>query len=413
MGSLYKAKIRTIWNYLWTQDRLFWLVNIYLFLEYVRPQTLFPAIDVLPYTQIVLLWAFALSALQGSPVPLQNPAGKLLWVFFGVILISSTLAFDPAMAFSYVPEFVAWMIIFWLIVKVINTEERFFIFMLAFLLYNFKMSQFAFLKFALRGFSYSNWGGGGGPGWFHNSGEFGIEMCIFLSLSIYFFITLRHHWPWWKQAFFALFPLTALSGTISSSSRGAMVGGAAVLLWVLFKSRHKVKGMVALAVVGTIAFTFVPSEVMERFDRAGEDKTSINRMIRWEKGLEMAAEHPLFGVGYKNWAVADSRLFDGEGELLSHNIFIECMSELGYVGLFVFVLMILSTLIANYQTRKLAPDRPYVVAMAHGLDGALIGFLVSGFFVTVLYYPYFWINLAMTMALNGVAHRNASLEYRS
>ena len=29
--------------------------------------------------------------------------------------------------------------------------------------------------------------------------------------------------------------------------------------------------------------------------------------------------------------------------------------------------------------------------------------MVSGFFVTVLYYPYFWINLAMTVALNTVA----------
>jgi hypothetical protein len=43
--------------------------------------------------------------------------------------------------------------------------------------------------------------------------------------------------------------------------------------------------------------------------------------------------------------------------------------------------------------------------MAHGLDGALIGFLVGGFFVTVLYYPFFWINLAMTVALYNVTSK--------
>ena len=43
--------------------------------------------------------------------------------------------------------------------------------------------------------------------------------------------------------------------------------------------------------------------------------------------------------------------------------------------------------------------------MAHGLDGALVGFLVCGFFVTVLYYPYFWINLAMTTSLYEAAKR--------
>jgi hypothetical protein len=50
--------------------------------------------------------------------------------------------------------------------------------------------------------------------------------------------------------------------------------------------------------------------------------------------------------------------------------------------------------------------------MAHGLDGAMIGFVVSGFFVTVLYYPYFWINLAMTVALNNAAQQALAPESR-
>ena len=41
--------------------------------------------------------------------------------------------------------------------------------------------------------------------------------------------------------------------------------------------------------------------------------------------------------------------------------------------------------------------------MAYGLDGALIGYIGSGFFVTVLYYPFFWINLAMTVSLHTAA----------
>jgi hypothetical protein len=45
--------------------------------------------------------------------------------------------------------------------------------------------------------------------------------------------------------------------------------------------------------------------------------------------------------------------------------------------------------------------------MAHGFDGALIGYLVGGYFVTVLYYPFFWINLAMTVMLYNVTRRRA------
>jgi hypothetical protein len=45
----------------------------------------------------------------------------------------------------------------------------------------------------------------------------------------------------------------------------------------------------------------------------------------------------------------------------------------------------------------------FLFEMAHGLDAALIGYLASGFFVTVLYYPFFWINFAMTVALHRAA----------
>jgi hypothetical protein len=41
--------------------------------------------------------------------------------------------------------------------------------------------------------------------------------------------------------------------------------------------------------------------------------------------------------------------------------------------------------------------------MSHAFDAALIGFLACGFFVTVLYYPFFWINFAMSVALHNSA----------
>ncbi|MDB4915879.1 MAG: Lipid core - O-antigen ligase, partial [Gemmatimonadetes bacterium] len=100
-----------------------------------------------------------------------------------------------------------------------------------------------------------------------------------------------------------------------------------------------------------------------------------------------------------------------------HNIFIQCMAELGYVGLFVFLLLIFATLKMNRQTRKIAragpgPPDEFVAEMANGLDAAMVGFLVSGFFITVLYYPYFWINLALTTALNTAATVRAQPRFR-
>jgi putative inorganic carbon (hco3(-)) transporter len=402
-GSLYGLRLRKIYSYLRKEEWLFLLICLYLFLEYVRPQTIYPAINVLPFSFVVIMTTLALLVMRGGKY-VSNPENKLILAFLAVILLSSAFALSPGVAFQYLPEFGAWVIIYFLIINIVNSESRFLIFMLSFLLYNFKMSQFAFRGWAGIGFGYSDWGTGGGPGWFQNSGEFGIAMCVFLPLSVYFILALRSHWPRWKLLFFTLFPITALTGMISSSSRGALVGGAAVLVWMGFSSGRKVKTILALGVIASVLFLMIPPEQMARLEASGEDRTSINRLERWDKGLEMAARYPVFGVGYYNWAVADARFY-GEAGSLSHNIYIQCLSELGYVGLAVFLLMILYSFINNALTRRLAAkeENRFIYLMAYGLDAGLVGFLVSGFFVTVLYYPYFWINLAMTVALNHIA----------
>lgn len=402
--SLYSVKFSEIWSYFKSQDILFWLVNLYLFMEYVRPQALYPVLDVIPFTRIILIATLIILIFKQYPVP-KNISNTCIILFSIVVVLSSMFAISPGVSFSRIYDYFAWVLIYFLIITIINTSDRFFVFVLLFLIYSFKMSQFSFRNWVVSGFGFSDWGTGGGPGWFHNSGEFGIQMCVFLAISYYFFYALKDRWPWWKKGVFLFFPLTALSGTISSSSRGALVGAAAVLFWMLLNSSHKIKGFVVLALVAVLVWHFTPPEQKERFSQAGKDKTSIQRTERWKKGLKMAERSPFLGVGFANWEVADRRFFSGEGGL-PHNIFIECISELGYSGITIFILLILSTFYNNYRTRKVLrqsemnSSHPYYIA--YGLDAALIGYLVSGYFVTVLYYPYFWINLSMTVALNSI-----------
>jgi len=402
--SLYSVKFSEIWSYFKSQDILFWLINLYLFMEYVRPQALYPSLDIIPFTRIILIATLIILLFKKYPVP-KNISNNFIILFSIVVVFSSMFAISPEVSFNKTYDYFAWVLIYFLIITIINTSDRLFIFILLFLIYSFKMSQFSFRNWVGSGFGFSDWGTGGGPGWFHNSGEFGIQMCVFLPIAYYFFYSLNNYWPRWKKYIFFLFPLTALTGTISCSSRGALVGAGAVLLWMLLKSQRKLTGFFVVTLVAILVWTFVPPEQKTRFKTAGEDKTSVQRTERWKKGMEMARRMPVLGVGYANWGVADRTFYSGEGAL-PHNIFIQCVSELGYAGLAMFLLLILSTLINNYQTRKLIAERDgdsrFFYYMAHGLDGALVGFLVSGYFVTVLYYPYFWINLAMTVALNNI-----------
>jgi len=373
-------------------------------MEYVRPQQIYEKIAGPPYSKIIIGLAMLAFIMEGRPFRMRMPE-LMLGLFTGIVLASSVLAVSPDAAYAQLSIYLSWVVIYLMISNSVDTEGRFLVFALTFILYSFKMAEFGTRSWAEAGFHFRDWGINGAPGWFSNSGEFGIQMCVFLPIVTYFTMSLRRHWPRWKRYLFWSMPICAVLSIVGSSSRGALVGLAAVALWMLSKSPYKVRGLLATGVLAVGVYFILPPEQMARLQSMGDDGTSISRTTLWARGLDLMRDNPLHGIGYKNWSPY-MQLHYGS-PLLPHNIFIEAGAELGYTGLVAFVALIILTLTINLRTRRLLRALPsgdhFLFDMAHGLDAALIGYLASGFFVTVLYYPFFWINLAMTVALYNAA----------
>ena len=308
------------------------------------------------------------------------------------------------------------MLVYFALSTTVNTQTRVVLMLVSWMLWNFKMSLFGFRSWASIGFGFRDWGVAGAPGWFENSGEFGIEMCVFFPISLYFSLGIRRLVS--RPVFLAslALPFTAVAGAIASSSRGALLGMAVVGLWMFLRSRYKVRGAIALAIIVVLAWAFVPTEQKQRFSESGEDNTSVSRLTYWKRGIAFANERPLLGIGYRNWMpyytyVWGGRLERGQILQLPHNFMIEALAELGYTGLFALLFLLGGTFWLNARTRALARglgERGFLAEqLGWGFDGGLIGFAVSGSFVTVLYYPYLWVNLAMTVALHLSVQRTA------
>ncbi len=413
LDNLKALSVPGTWRYLKTQSASFWLICIYLFFEYVRPQSVWPVIDVLPWSQTVLVLCAVTLLMEKTKLAIPTVAGAALLIFTSVLLLSSITAYRPDVSranLTNLEGYLIWLVIILLIINVVRTESRFVVFMLLFLLCSFKMSQHGFTVFVQRGGSFAGYGATGAPGFFRNSGEFGIQMCVFIPLSLAFIWALRDRWPRWKRMVLYSFPFTGMVAIVATSSRGAMVGIAVVAVWwwVAVNRRRRIKGLVWAGVLIFATFAIVPQESRDRFSAMGDDDMSTQRIVRWREGIEMARRHPILGVGYANWTVYHQDNFEPGGEyesLLVHNIFVQVGAELGYTGLLAFLFMIAAKFKVNAKTRELARRTPgdnrFLYAMAYGLDGAMVGYLASGFFITVFYYPYFWINLAMTIALHG------------
>jgi O-antigen ligase len=229
-------------------------------------------------------------------------------------------------------------------------------------------------------------------------------------MALYFAYAVSPHVGKIKRYILYALPVTGFIGVIASSSRGGQLGAAAAIGVVLLKARLKARTLALGGVVVVAVALLLPPEQYERFTEMGEDGTSQYRLTLWKNGREIMKEHPVFGIGFGNWIPYYHARYDPDG-LVVHNIFLEAGTEMGGVGLAILLFGFSTLFMLNVSTRRIAarlgPDGRLFTAAAHGLDAGMVGFMVAGFFVTILYYPFFWIQLALTAALFNTTERTA------
>ncbi len=415
--SYYSVDLKAMWQGLKSESAAFWWLCIYFFFEYVRPQSIYHQIDFLPWAQISLLLTCATVFSDKSISWVKTPVNALFVIFYTLAFLSSVTAFNPSSSWDAVDILIGWILLYFLVINILNTERRFFVFLLLFLLANFKMSQNGAHTFALRGFSYAKWGVKGTPGWFSDSGDFGIAMVIFAPISMAFVLAFRQYWSRWKRFFFYLFPLTGVITIMATSSRGAQLGMVAFGLWFLLKSRGGIKAILGILIVGWALYSFLPEEMLAEYQTAGDDGTSEDRLEHWAFGREVIKDYPVLGIGYNSWLdycmyVNPQGLGNKYGCRIAHNTYIEAASEIGIPAFILYIAMILSIFIMNAKTRKFAKlsGNKFYLYISHGMDGGLIGYLVATIFFSVLFYPMFWVQLAMSAALYNNAKNISEIE---
>jgi hypothetical protein len=88
---------------------------------------------------------------------------------------------------------------------------------------------------------------------------------------------------------------------------------------------------------------------------------------------------------------------------LPHNIFVQVGADLGYIGLFVYAMLIMHCFIRKKTIpSKFRAPNDFMAVLPSTFNVAIIGFFVAGQFVSVVYYPFMWIHLALVVALVNI-----------
>jgi hypothetical protein len=112
--------------------------------------------------------------------------------------------------------------------------------------------------------------------------------------------------------------------------------------------------------------TWIPQAMVNRFDLRRVTFLPEGRVAAWEAGLDIAREHPWFGVGLP---ASEEAFRERTRETMSrpvsyaHNLAVQALAVTGVVGVAAFALMALATLAATGPT-GLARLSPLLVALA-------------------------------------------------
>jgi probable O-glycosylation ligase (exosortase A-associated) len=201
----------------------------------------------------------------------------------------------------------------------------------------------------------------------------------------------------------AIFNIIAILG---SFSRGGLIGLIVVGFFYFLRSKQKILISIFAIIIGISAVNFMPdrwTQRMNTIESADKDESFLGRVVAWKQAVLIANDHPFVGVGFKGgqnqviWSfykpdfdIFNSIIDTSETNFVqakaAHSIYFQVMGDMGYTGLFLFLLLLFTSYrFIRYAEKHLGHDRFF-----HDLAGmtkiSLAAYAVAG---AALSLPYF------------------------
>lgn len=196
---------------------------------------------------------------------------------------------------------------------------------------------------------------------------------------------------------------------LETQSRGGLLGALSVFAYFAFKHIKSKALVISLGLVGALVLYAVAGISGRSSGGAAEegiDESAMGRIYAWEAAIKMAIENPLTGIGidnfYNNYFFYSSH-WDGLNHAV-HSTWFGVLAETGFVGLFVFIALIVSLIRTSRETiQMLTPTSDHTLSIgANAVLGGLIGTIVSGTFLTQGFTWPIYILAALTIVIHRI-----------
>ncbi len=215
--------------------------------------------------------------------------------------------------------------------------------------------------------------------------------------------------------------LLMLATIMGTFSRGGLLGIIAVGGLAFMRHPKKMRNTLLLIPLVVAALAFAPERWSNRMDtiaEANQDNSFMGRVIAWKQSTLLALDHPVFGGGFH--AIQDFAIWMNYAQefhklsfiptdepnpvraFAAHSIYFQTLGDLGFVGLGIFLAILISSWRNASATIRAARDQPewhWARDLAKALQYTLFAYVVSGAALNMAYFDFMYMIFAVLVAL--------------
>lgn len=388
----------------------FYALLFYLWNAYFRPEQWVwgDTVGALNLSLIIGVY-LAATALLSARFFRMTARTALLFAFFAQTFVSTLFSEHFDWSWTLWIEFAKVMLVSYLIVVIVNDRRRFrlMIFVVAYSL-GFECAKQGWVQLLLN------------PGATNNNvipflgDNNGVALGTMMLVPI--FGALARTAKRRPEAFVHWFLLIGVfMRGITTYSRGGFVSAGVLGMLTLYRSPHKIRVLIGIAVLAALVSSVMPQEFWDRMRTINapteeQDESAKGRLHFWEVAQVMAKAKPITGVGFNgfrpSYAAYDTTPGDFGEDRSVHSVWFGLLSELGYPGLILFVGILVMGIWSCRQVVVIAKRDPSTSELGHyghSLSTSLVVFAAGGTFLPAQYNEMLWHFIGMTIALHAIA----------
>ncbi|AEI66470.1 spore coat polysaccharide polymerase ExoJ [Corallococcus macrosporus] len=236
-----------------------------------------------------------------------------------------------------------------------------------------------------------------------------MNLALVVPLAVAFVARKGSGWLWRLACLTAA--VLAVAAIVVSHSRGGFIGlSAAMGLWAI-REKRRIQAIVvgSLFVLGLLVFA--PQSFWQRNETVAEfheDASAMGRVYAWQVASRMSLDKPLLGVGAGGFRYAWPMYAPPEARraYVAHNIFLDVIGELGWVGLLFFMVFTGGAAGGAFQASR---DKE-VGWLARALSASVVGYLVCDLFSGYILSAHCYVLFGLAAAAHRVARASEAAD---